>query len=80
MRVTRRNALKGMASSLALAAAPRVALFAQAPTPLMLQLSTYMADAAARSLPPDAVEHAKHHILDTIAAMFAARQTHQLAA
>jgi 2-methylcitrate dehydratase PrpD len=35
----------------------------------MAALSTYMAAAKDRSLPPDVVEKAKHHILDTLAAM-----------
>ena len=35
----------------------------------MRTLSTYMADAAARVLPAEVVAHAKHHILDTLAAM-----------
>jgi 2-methylcitrate dehydratase PrpD len=39
------------------------------PGPVMTALSTYMAGASALSLPPDTVEHAKHHILDTFAAM-----------
>lgn len=69
MRVTRRDVLRTAGLTLAAAAVPRVGLFAQAPGPLMLTLSTYMADAAGRALPPDAVEHAKHHILDTFAAM-----------
>ena len=33
------------------------------------QLSTYMSEAADRELPPDVMEKAKQHILDTIAAM-----------
>ena len=35
----------------------------------MSSLSAYMAGAAGRALPPDVTEHAKHHILDTFAAM-----------
>ena len=37
--------------------------------PVMTELARYMAAAAERELPVDAIEHAKHHILDTIAAM-----------
>jgi 2-methylcitrate dehydratase PrpD len=44
-------------------------LLAQAPGPLMVTLSTYMAEAAARGLPAEAIEHTKYHILDTFAAM-----------
>jgi 2-methylcitrate dehydratase PrpD len=68
-RITRRDVLKTAGLTVAAAAVPRVGLFAQAPGPVMLTLSTYMADAAGRALPPDALEHAKHHILDTFAAM-----------
>jgi len=38
-------------------------------SPMMTQLSTYMAEARGRALPAEVVEKAKHHILDTIAAM-----------
>jgi 2-methylcitrate dehydratase PrpD len=38
-------------------------------SPVMNTLSNYMSDAGARALPPDVVEKAKHHILDTFAAM-----------
>lgn len=38
-------------------------------SPLMGTLSRYMAAATDRPLPPDVVEKAKHHILDTIAAI-----------
>jgi len=37
--------------------------------PVMATLSRYMAAAKNRPLPPDLVEKAKHHILDTVAAM-----------
>ena len=38
-------------------------------SPVMEKLSTYLAEAAARALPDEVVEKAKHHILDTFAAM-----------
>ena len=38
-------------------------------SPNMDRLSRYMSEAAARSLPEEVVEKAKHHILDTFAAM-----------
>src|SRR5215831_14645793 len=38
-------------------------------SPLMQKLSGYMSQAATRSLPEEVVEKAKHHILDTFAAM-----------
>jgi 2-methylcitrate dehydratase PrpD len=38
-------------------------------SPLMEKLSNYMSEAAARALPEEVVEKAKHHVLDTFAAM-----------
>jgi len=38
-------------------------------SPVMLKLSTYMAAAGTTELPEKVVQDAKHHILDTIAAM-----------
>jgi len=38
-------------------------------SPVMSQLSAYIASALRRSLPPAAIEKTKHHILDTLAAM-----------
>ena len=68
-RFTRREALKTAGLTLAASAARRLSLLAQAPGPVMQTLSAYMANAAGRALPSDVVEHAKHHILDTFAAM-----------
>ena len=76
--VTRRRLLKlgGMSTILAAVASGlgRAAFFlpddaAQAVSPIMQQLSTYMAAAATRALPEDVTERAKEHILDTFAAM-----------
>jgi 2-methylcitrate dehydratase PrpD len=38
-------------------------------SPVMARLSAYMAEARGRALPAEVVETAKHHILDTVAAM-----------
>ena len=38
-------------------------------SPVMARLSTYMSEARERALPDDVIEKAKHHILDTFAAM-----------
>src|SRR5262245_53606830 len=38
-------------------------------SPVMQTLSDYMAAAGSRPLPDEATEHAKHHLLDTLAAM-----------
>ena len=35
----------------------------------MDELSRYMAAAGERPLPPEVIEHTKHHVLDTVAAM-----------
>jgi 2-methylcitrate dehydratase PrpD len=40
-----------------------------APGPVMNTLSTYMSAAATRALPEEIAEHAKHHLLDTLASM-----------
>ena len=67
----RRNIL-GMSAITAMGLAmPRTQLAAQTdgPGPVMSALSAYMSDAAVRALPDEVVEHAKHHILDTFAAM-----------
>ncbi len=54
----------------ALTSVPAAGLFAaSAPDPVTQKLASFMASAATRDLPADAVEHAKHHILDTFAAM-----------
>ncbi len=52
-------------------ALPRKSVAAEeaGPSPAMNALSTYMSGAAGRALPSDVIEHAKHHILDTLAAM-----------
>ena len=45
------------------------ALAADSVSPAMQRLSSYMSDARDQSLPDEVVEKAKHHILDTFAAM-----------
>ena len=67
--VTRRDALATLGSTLVAASVPRIRLFAEAPGPLMVTLSSYMAEAAARALPTEVIEHTKQHVLDTFAAM-----------
>src|SRR5471030_55333 len=47
----------------------RVAAQTAAPSPAMSALSLYMSGAARRALPAEVAEHAKHHLLDTLAAM-----------
>jgi 2-methylcitrate dehydratase PrpD len=68
MRTSRRAVLRGAGSVLGMM--PLRALAAQGTvSPAMAKLSAYMSGAAARPLPDDVVETAKHHILDTFAAM-----------
>jgi 2-methylcitrate dehydratase PrpD len=47
----------------------RIPAPAAAPGPVMNTLSTYMSAAATRALPEEIAEHAKHHLLDTLASM-----------
>jgi 2-methylcitrate dehydratase PrpD len=64
--------LQNAAWMTAAAAFPRMAVAAgagQGISPVMEKLSNYMADARNQALPDNVVQEAKHHILDTIAAM-----------
>ena len=67
--MSRRELLNRGALVLCAAAVPSIRLRAQAVSPVMATLSSYMASAKDRGLPPEVVEKAKHHILDTFAAM-----------
>lgn len=69
LRLNRRELLHRGALALGAAALPAIRLRAQAISPVMTMLSGYMAGAKDRMLPAEVVEKAKHHILDTIAAM-----------
>ena len=66
MQTTRRTLLK---SAAALAVSLRFARAATPPSPVILKLGNYMAEAAGRALPDEVIEKTKHHILDTLAAM-----------
>lgn len=66
MQTTRRNLLK---SAAALALPWPLVRAANPPGPVITKLADYMAGAAARALPEQALEHTKHHLLDTLAAM-----------
>ena len=66
--LSRRDLLRG-ALVLPVIAIPSARARAQAVSPLMATLSSYMAAAKDRALPADIAEKAKHHILDTVAAM-----------
>jgi 2-methylcitrate dehydratase PrpD len=70
--LTRRALLQTAGGIVAATAAPtraRAASAAAATTVVIDKLAGYMAAAATRDLPADVVEHTKHHILDTFAAM-----------
>jgi 2-methylcitrate dehydratase PrpD len=67
--LSRRQLLRTAAGTVSLGAMPVRLFAATAPGATMLALSTYMANAAGRELPDDVLEKAKHHILDTFAAM-----------
>src|SRR5215510_4404989 len=69
MQLTRRDLMKGLATSVISAGIPRTAWAQEPPTPLMTRLSGYMSDARSAALPPEVIEKAKQHILDTFAAM-----------
>src|SRR5262245_32123034 len=60
-----------MLRAAAMAALSSVRAFAQPSgvSPVMQTLSDYMAAAGSHPLPDEATEHAKHHLLDTLAAM-----------
>ncbi|HKH73103.1 MAG TPA: MmgE/PrpD family protein [Vicinamibacterales bacterium] len=67
--ISRRSALTRGALALSAAFLPGPTLRAQIVSPIMAALSAYMAAAKDRALPADVAEKAKHHILDTFAAM-----------
>src|SRR5580692_7337080 len=66
--ITRRVMLKS-GSAISAVAGIRRALAADAPSPLMTAVSTYMSEAGSRKLPDAVIEKAKQMILDTFAAM-----------
>src|SRR6516225_1635342 len=70
---SRRNILGMMAATAAAVGSSPVRVCAQAtgsnPGKVMNALSDYMSAARTRALPDEVVEHAKYHLLDTIAAM-----------
>ncbi|PYS20871.1 MAG: MmgE/PrpD family protein [Acidobacteria bacterium] len=69
-RLTRRSLLQGAGAAIAATMLPtRVGIAGDPPSPVMTRLSTYMSEAQGRALPAQALEKAKHHILDTFAAM-----------
>ncbi|HML12320.1 MAG TPA: MmgE/PrpD family protein [Xanthobacteraceae bacterium] len=73
--MTRRSVLRMTTAVAGLALAPpRAMAEASAPSAAMTALSTYMSEAGTRALPAKAAEQAKHHLLDTLAAMISGSQ------
>ena len=66
--VSRRDLLRRAALAAGTLALP-LRLRADGPGPVMTALSTYMASARDRALPPAVIEKASFHVLDTVAAM-----------
>src|SRR6516164_7575521 len=65
-----RRSVLGMTATTAIGlACPQAGARAAEPGPEMTALSTYMSAAATRALPAEATEHAKHHLIDTLAAI-----------
>jgi 2-methylcitrate dehydratase PrpD len=67
--LTRRTLLQRAGWIVAATALPGELFAAESVSPVMAKLSAYMSEAGGRALPDEVVEKAKHHILDTFAAM-----------
>src|SRR5579863_9632831 len=67
--LSRRNLLQRAGWTVAAATIPSSVFAADSISPVMAKLSAYMSEAGGRALPDEVVEKAKHHILDTFAAM-----------
>ena len=67
--LSRRTVLQCAGWTVAAAAIPSGMFAAESVSPVMARLSAYMSEAGGRALPDEVVEKAKHHILDTFAAM-----------
>src|SRR5258707_2789062 len=67
--LNRRSLLKRAGWTVAATAFPSGLFAAESVSPVMAKLSAYMSEAGGRTLPDEVVEKAKHHILDTFAAM-----------
>src|SRR5260370_32699975 len=73
--MTRRSLLQRTGWVMATAMLPLREEIAAVPvSPVMAKLSLYMSEARNRALPDEVIEKAKHHILDTLAAMISGSQ------
>src|ERR1700737_2262759 len=69
-KLTRRGILRQIGAVFPAVAMPRrTAMAAEATSSVIATLSTYMSEAHKRLLPDKVIQEAKHHILDTVAAM-----------
>ena len=75
--MNRRNLFRNAATAAAGFALSPSRAFAQPSPPdtTMNALSAYMSAAGARALPAEVTEHAKHHLLDTLASMISDRKS-----
>jgi 2-methylcitrate dehydratase PrpD len=67
--LTRRSLMSGCLGLVAAGAIPRRGGTAEAISPVMAKLSSYMSEASSRALPPRVLDETKYHVLDTLAAM-----------
>jgi 2-methylcitrate dehydratase PrpD len=67
--LNRRDVLQRAGGLIAAAFTTRAGRAEEPVSPTMTRLSTYMSEAAGRALPAEILDKAKHHILDTFAAM-----------
>src|SRR5580704_11020369 len=73
--MTRRSVLRLTTAVAGMALAPaRAVAQAAGPSAAMTALSAYMSEAASRALPDEVADQAKHHLLDTLAAMVSGAQ------
>ena len=73
--MTRRSVLRMTTAVAGLALAPgRAVAEGSGPSPAMAALSAYMSEAGLRALPAEVAEEAKHHLIDTLAAMISGSQ------
>jgi len=73
--MTRRSVLRMTTAVAGLAlGSTRAGAESSGPSPAMAALSSYMSEAGTRALPAEVAEQAKHHLIDTLAAMISGSQ------
>ena len=74
-KLTRRDVLRGSGAAIALSVLPVPAIVAgDSAGSVIATLAGYMSEAHGRALPGEVMQGAKHHILDTVAAMISGSQ------